>query len=184
MSLGPDFDPTLAAARAGEEWALAALYRDLHPPLIGFLTAQEPGEAEDLASETWVDIGAGIARFAGDESAFRCWSFTIARRRLIDFRRARARRRTQPVATDSLADREDPVDPYGPVESLGALSFLALLPPEQAEIVLLRVVGGLGSHEVATVTGKKPGTVRVIQKRALERLAEMLAPDTEGVVTK
>jgi RNA polymerase sigma-70 factor (ECF subfamily) len=61
---------------------------------------------------------------------------------------------------------------------------LATLPPDQAEILLLRVVGGLDSYEVARVTGKKPGTVRVIQKRALERLAEILTADTDGVVTR
>jgi RNA polymerase sigma-70 factor, ECF subfamily len=184
MPLGQDFEPALAAAQTGEEWALAALYRDLQPALLGYLTAQEPGEAEDLASETWVDIGAGITRFEGDESALRCWAFTIARRRLIDFRRARSRRRTHPVATESLADREDPVSPYRSAESAGALRLLAALPREQAEIVLLRVVGGLDSQEVARVTGRKPGTVRVIQKRALERLSEILAGDAEGVVTR
>ena len=184
MPLGDDFEPALTAAQSGEEWALGALYRDLQPALLGYLTAQESGEGEDLASEAWVDIGAGIARFEGDESAFRCWAFTIARRRLIDFRRARSRRRTHPVPTESLAGREDPRDPYRSAESLGTLSLLATLPPEQAEIVLLRVVGGFDSDEVARVTGKKPGTVRVIQKRALERLAEILSASTEGVVTK
>jgi RNA polymerase sigma-70 factor (ECF subfamily) len=55
------------------------------------------------------------------------------------------------------------------------------LPPAQAEIVLLRVVAGFDSYEVAAVTGRKPGTVRVMQKRALERLAE-LVPSRQGVL--
>src|SRR5207247_10558050 len=110
------------------------------------------GEAEDLASETWVDIGAGIARFDGDESAFSCWAFTIARRRLIDVRRMRARRRTRPVSMESLADQADPVDPYRPAEGTWALGLLAALPPDQAEIVLLRVIAGRDSEEVARGT--------------------------------
>src|ERR1043166_1501506 len=91
------FDSTLSAAQSGAEWALGSLYRRLQPTLLRYLRAQEPGEAEDLASEVWLDIAHGIGRFKGDEPAFRRWAFTIARRRLIDFRRSRARRRTQPA---------------------------------------------------------------------------------------
>jgi RNA polymerase sigma-70 factor, ECF subfamily len=50
----------------------------------------------------------------------------------------------------------------------------ALLPPDQAEIVLLRVVAGLSVDDVAGITGRRPGTVRVLQHRALRRLAERL----------
>jgi DNA-directed RNA polymerase specialized sigma24 family protein len=70
------------------------------------------------------------------------------------------------------------------VESGNALAWLAVLRAEQAEIVFLRVVAGLESNEVALVTGKKPGTVRVIQKRALERLAELVPSASESVVTR
>jgi RNA polymerase sigma-70 factor (ECF subfamily) len=65
-----------------------------------------------------------------------------------------------------------------------ALDWLAALPPLQAEIVLLRVVGGFDSSEVGRIVGKKPGTVRVLQKRALERLAELLAESSTPVVTR
>ena len=46
--------------------------------------------------------------------------------------------------------------------------------PDQAEIVLLRVVGGLPMEDVAAITGRRPGTVRVLQHRALKRLADRL----------
>jgi RNA polymerase sigma-70 factor (ECF subfamily) len=49
-----------------------------------------------------------------------------------------------------------------------------LLPAEQAEIVLLRIVGGFSVDEVARVVGRPPGTVRVLQHRALRRLAAQL----------
>ena len=44
---------------------------------------------------------------------------------------------------------------------------MADLTPEQAEVVLLRIVGGLSVEEVATLTARSPGTVRVLQHRAL-----------------
>jgi RNA polymerase sigma-70 factor, ECF subfamily len=184
MPLGSSFPSVLAAAQTGAEWALSSLYRELHPPLLRYLRAHEAGEAEDLASEVWLDVAGGLTRFEGDESAFRTWLFTIARRRLIDLRRRRARRRTDLVPLDRLDDRPDVAEPFSAVESDGVLSWVAALPPEQAEVVLLRVVAELDSNEVAAVIGKKPGTIRVMQKRALERLAELLREETRARVTR
>lgn len=44
-------------------------------------------------------------------------------------------------------------------------------PPDQAEVVLLRVVAGLSVEQVAKILGKSAGSVRVAQHRALRRLA-------------
>jgi RNA polymerase sigma-70 factor (ECF subfamily) len=68
--------------------------------------------------------------------------------------------------------------------SEAAIALLAALPAAYAEIVLLRVVGGFDSGEVAEIVGRKPGTVRVMQKRALERLAERLAESSTRAVTQ
>ena len=50
------FPNILAAAQTGAEWALAELYRDLHPPILRYLRAMDPSEAEDLASEVWLAV--------------------------------------------------------------------------------------------------------------------------------
>jgi RNA polymerase sigma-70 factor, ECF subfamily len=184
MAAESHFESVLAAAQTGADWALTNLYRNLHPSLLRFLVAQEPADGEDLASEVWLDVAHGLSRFEGGEGAFRCWVFTIARRRLIDLRRTRTRRRTAPVPLEQLPDRPDPGDAFAGVESGAALACLAALPPGQAEIVLLRVVAGLDSYEVAAVTGRKPGTVRVMQKRALERLAELVSTEPRSPVTR
>jgi RNA polymerase sigma-70 factor, ECF subfamily len=51
---------------------------------------------------------------------------------------------------------------------------VAALPADQAEAIVLRVVAGLGVDRVATIMGKRPGTVRVLTHRGLRRLAERL----------
>jgi RNA polymerase sigma-70 factor (ECF subfamily) len=51
------------------------------------------------------------------------------------------------------------------------------LPSDQADVVLLRVVSGLGTDEVATIMGKPTGTIRVLQHRALRNLAKLLDRD-------
>ena len=54
--------------------------------------------------------------------------------------------------------------------------MLSLLVPDQAEVLLLRILAGLDVQRVAEIVGKRPGTVRVLQHRGLRRLAELLRP--------
>jgi RNA polymerase sigma-70 factor (ECF subfamily) len=65
-----------------------------------------------------------------------------------------------------------------------ALAFIAGLPRAQAEVVLLRVVGGLDAAEVGAIVGKTPGAVRVLQHRGLSRLAEQLLREGRKPVTR
>lgn len=187
-SLGDQFQGILTAAQEGGEWAVAVLYRWLHPAVISFLRARAGEEADDVASETWLAVARGLTTFSGDEAAFRSWVFTIAHRRLIDHHRTAARR----PATRSLSfvegDGPDTqLDLPGVDDTAAAVEtalaggeavrrIVALLPPDQAEIVLLRVVAGLPVEQVATITKRRPGTVRVLQHRALRRLAARLEP--------
>jgi RNA polymerase sigma-70 factor (ECF subfamily) len=179
--IGPSFEAVLAAATRGDDAAFGILWRDLHPALLRYLHAFAPGAGEDLASETWLRVVRRLDRFSGDERAFRAWVFTIARHRAVDRWRRRARRRDDPVPLEALADLPGPDDPAGAavdaISSRAAVALIATLPPDQAEVVLLRVVAGLEVAEVAAITGKRPGNVRVLAHRALRRLAERLGED-------
>jgi RNA polymerase sigma-70 factor, ECF subfamily len=180
VGTGGDFSTILAAAQEGAEWAIALLYQDLQPRVLRFLRARAGADAEDIASETWLDVARSLRSFAGDEDAFRGWVFTIAHRRLVDHHRRAARRPDiDPVVPDlgSVAsgdDTEADALDQGALGDEAARRLVASLPPEQAEIVLLRVVAGLTVDEVATIVGRRPGTVRVLQHRALKRLSKDL----------
>lgn len=169
-----DFATLLDAARAGGEWALTGLYREVNPPLARFLRAQLGDEADDVGSETWLSVARSLPSFEGDEDAFRAWVFTIAKRRVVDHLRARGRSPRPLDAAPAPAPSAEDVALSG---DEAARRIVACLPPEQAQIVLLRVVGGFSVDEVARIVGRRPGNVRVIQHRALKRLAERLAED-------
>jgi RNA polymerase sigma-70 factor, ECF subfamily len=186
--VNPDaLDQLVADARTGREEALAGLYRELHPALVGFLTGLVAGDAEDLAAETWIDAAGCLGTFASGGADFRRLLFTIARRRAIDHGRKRRRRRTEPTdlaRLSQLATVEDPCTLVADLDSSQkAIRLISeLLNPAQAEIVLLRVVAGLTVGEVAAVTGRTPASVSVVQHRALRRLADRMQsprPETE-----
>jgi RNA polymerase sigma-70 factor (ECF subfamily) len=63
------------------------------------------------------------------------------------------------------------------VDDAAIAELLAGLPRSHAEILLLRVVGGLSAEEAGVLVGKSPGAVRVIQHRALQKLAKRLSQD-------
>ncbi|HET6916207.1 MAG TPA: sigma-70 family RNA polymerase sigma factor [Acidimicrobiales bacterium] len=176
MSLGESFESVLVAAQSGAEWAFSFLYRDLNPRLLRYFASRVPGEAEDLAIETWLGAARRIGDFRGNQQQFRAWIFTIAHTRLVQH--WRDVRRTPVTAADpaTLLDRASPEDVEGGVlDSLAGLEasreIVRELSFDQAEVMLLRVLGGLNVEEVAEILGKRPGTVRVLQHKALRRLS-------------
>jgi RNA polymerase sigma-70 factor (ECF subfamily) len=181
--IGEGFADTLAAAQDGSEVAFARLWRDANPAMLRYLKVIAPGTAEDVAAETWVHVIRGLTGFRGDETAWRAWLFTTARRRAIDALRHGARRPQTPLE-DVPATRHpiapDPADLA--LENLSTQSAIALvsrLPRLQAEVILLRVVAGLDNESVARLVGRSNGAVRIAAHRGLRTLAQILA--VEGV---
>ena len=179
VTMPADFEQVLEAAQRGEEWAVGVLFDATNPRLLAFLRWREPAAADDLVGEVWLAVAERLAAFQGDEGKFRAWVFAIARHRLADHRRRRARSRTtlvEPGLLDTQASAGDPattvVEEHASIEAIARIG--QLVSPEQAEVVILRVVGGLSVEETAEVLGKRPGTIRVLQHRALRRLARQL----------
>jgi RNA polymerase sigma-70 factor (ECF subfamily) len=173
-----EFRQILTAAQAGQRTAVERLYRDFNPMLVHFLRAQAPGLGDDLAHDTWLAAGAKLPGFRGDERAFRVWLLSLARTQVKQLRGASEQARTVPVDPHQLAGmtgRREPEDIR--VADAAIAQLLAGLPASHAEILLLRVVGGLSAEETGALVGKSPGAVRVIQHRALGRLARRLSED-------
>jgi RNA polymerase sigma-70 factor (ECF subfamily) len=174
--IGTAFGTTLAEAQGGDEAAFARLFRDVQPALLRYLRVIAAEAADDVAGETWLAVVAGLDRFRGGEEAFRAWLFTIARHRAVDAGRSRARRRTVPLpegdgAAERLAAPDTAEVALERNSTQAVLALISTLPPDQAEIILLRVLAGLDTTAVARIVGKSPGAVRVAAHRGLRRLA-------------
>ncbi|WP_079052133.1 RNA polymerase sigma factor [Streptomyces regalis] len=173
----------VARAQEGDEAAFAVAYRLVQPGLLGYLRGLVGNDAEDVASDAWLEIARDLGRFKGDGAGFRGWSATIARHRALDhLRRQKVRPRSSALEQDVL-DLPGAYSTYDQaLESIStehALELVRGLPRDQAEAVLLRVVVGLDAPAAARVLGKRPGAVRTAAYRGLKRLAKQLGG--EGV---
>jgi RNA polymerase sigma-70 factor, ECF subfamily len=176
--IGDGFPALMAAAQDGSQAAFAALWRDANPALLRYLRASALDAAEDVASETWVQVVRGLPGFRGDERAWRAWLFTTARRRALDEARRRARHPVAPLSELPVTLEPQAEDAAGlAMENLAttaAIAAISELPPLQAEVILLRVLAGLDTKAVARIVGRSPGAVRVAGHRGLRRLAQTL----------
>jgi RNA polymerase sigma-70 factor (ECF subfamily) len=181
--LGARFAAVLQDAVAGDRSAFAQLWRSAHPGLLRYLFVVSGEGAEDVASDTWLKVMRNLATFSGDEQAFRGWLAVIARNTAIDSGRQSARRQEQ--LSDTVPEAPGVTAPDAADEAIQALStrvaleLVATLPPAVAEMVLLRVVLGLDVSQVAELTGRSPGAVRVAVHRGLKSLAQRLSASSQ-----
>lgn len=183
-----DLAAAVRAARGGDEEAFRFLYREVQPGLLRYLRGLVGEDAEDLASETWLQIARDIRSFRDEGAGFRGWAATIARHRAMDHVRRNQRRPVAGLPVDLLAELPDTQDTAEHAIRLAAtnatIAFIATLPKDQAEAVLLRVVVGLDAKSAAKVMGKRPGAVRTAAWRGLRTLAERMDDVTHlGAVT-
>ena len=162
--------------KEGDERAATALVERHAAALARYVgSLGERDAADDVVQDTFVRAFASLEHFRGD-SSLRTWLFTIARRLVVDRRRAFRRRRevgnledvdaaTEYTALDGLIASEAQRKVWGAV---GKLS------PTQREVFLLRVNEGLSYKEIADVAGTTEGAARVHYHNALRTVKENL----------
>ena len=180
-----DEDASLAArAGKGEPAAFGALY-DRYVDAVYryvFYRVRNDADAEDLTSEVFMRAMRAIPRYE-PRQAFLAWLYRIARNAVID----RARRaRTQVSFEDALAhpNADKVVEPDAALLALSdsrvVREAMAHLTPLQQEVIVLRYMEGFSTAEIAVLVGKREGTVRGIQFRALAALRELI-PSREAL---
>jgi RNA polymerase sigma factor (sigma-70 family) len=166
------FDEVLLAARLGAEWAWTRIYEDFAPRVVGYLGAHGAADPEDLAGEVFLQVVRGLPDFSGGEREFAAWTFTIAHRRLVDDLRRRGRRPVE-VAGGDLVERsggEVDREALARIADASVRAAIGELPPDQRSVLLLRIIGDLTIEEIARAVGKRPGAVKALQRRGLQRL--------------
>jgi RNA polymerase sigma-70 factor (ECF subfamily) len=108
--MGESFESVLAAAQLGAEWAWRVLYESTAPRVRSYLSFRGAVDPDGLVGDVFLAAAKGIVSFEGGEENFRSWVFSIAHARLVDERRKRERRRTEPTDSSDLELIADMVD--------------------------------------------------------------------------
>ncbi len=170
----------LARLAAGDADALGPLYdaygRRVYHVLLGYGLPEH--EAEDALQETFLallDRGRGVLSIASVEA----YLLGIARHQAG--RRRHARSRDDVRADESEAGLESAGGSVAPVspDGLTCRRYLSQLPPEQAEVVVLKVWYGLTFAEIAERMRQPSNTVASRYRYALEKLRGMWGDETD-----
>jgi RNA polymerase sigma-70 factor (ECF subfamily) len=172
--------PLVARARAGDADALGQLVAHLRPRVFRYVLARvmDTHLADDVTQEVTVTMLTALPRYVDQGRPFTAWVFGIAANKVSESRRSAPRRHESPADTLPDAGADPQLEPETAVLRLETnrhvAGLLATLPPQQAEVLRLRVAAGLSAEETAAVLGMTAGAVRVAQHRALTRLREKL----------
>ena len=166
-ALGVTADPKLselivAIGERKDREAFATLFNHFAPRVKSYLMRLGAGReaAEELAQETLFTVWRRAEAYDPGRSAASTWIFTIARNLRIDL----ARRNRRPVLTKDPFEPSD--GPLSPKSALGALqntakitAAVALLSPEQSQVIRLAFLSDKPHTEIAKVLGIPLGTV-------------------------
>jgi RNA polymerase sigma-70 factor (ECF subfamily) len=170
-------DLDLAARwKAGEQRAATLLVERHASAVARFVTsigARDDGE--EVVQDTFVRAFGSLDGFRG-ESSLRTWLFTIARRLVLDRRRAARRRGEQvEVQENDVATEYDSLDGVVADETQRRLrAALGKLSPTQREVFVLRVSEGMSYAEIAETVGTTEGAARVHYHNAMRTIKELL----------
>jgi len=165
-------------AVAGDAEAFGILYDRYVDAVYRYVyyRVRNEAEAEDLTSEVFFRALRAMPRYQPRQPLL-AWLYRIARNAVID----RARRlRPQLSFEDALehpgADRV--VDPHEGLDRLSdgieLRAAISRLTPLQQDVIILRYVEGLDTRSIGRILGRRDGTVRGIEFRALGALRQLL----------
>ncbi len=164
-------------ARSGDREAFAALLERAYPFIyrVAYKWCGASADAEDLAQDVCVKLGAAIRSFDG-RSAFSSWLYRVTLNTVRDQRKAQARRDRR-IAELALLAQAETSEPQmdDPLDDLWAA--VRDLPDGERDAVLLVYSEDFSQAEAAAILGCAEGTVAWRISKAKGRLKARLGSD-------
>ncbi len=169
----------VTAARGGDRAAVEELLARYEPNIyrFGLRMCGNEEAAREVLQETLLAVFRYLPGFRGD-AALSTWLYQIARSFCIKERRGEHPTRSlDDAGAPQLVDPAPQPDARAHAREIGeALSrAIAVLPPEQREVLILRDVEGLSAEEAARVVGIEVGALKSRLHRARMALRSELA---------
>jgi RNA polymerase sigma-70 factor, ECF subfamily len=176
---GAHFAALLARVAATKDrTAFAGLFDHFAPRVKSFMMRKGASaeQAEDLVQETMIAVWSKAALYVNERGSVSTWIFTIARNLRIDrLRRERSHQYTDIDDYDAPSNDAAQDDALGRLQEDSAIAkALALIPPEQRELLILSYVEDLPQSEIATRLRIPLGTVKSRMRLAYRRMKKML----------
>ena len=148
-----------AAARGGDESAMAMLYERYKRPLYAYLNRMLNNDAmtaDDIFQDLWIKVIKKLPEYRED-GRFSAWLFRVARNQVMEhFRREKSRSRIGHLTDDGVLP-----EPVGVADNPGSMvgaqelnerlqELLNEVPPEQKEVFLMRQ-NDLSFKEIAQI---------------------------------
>lgn len=177
---GPTDEQLMAGVQAGDQAALATLYKR-HTPLLRTVVSRvvhNDHDADDLLQEIFIELWNRAASYDEAKGKALGWMVTLARRRAIDkvrrrqaYARAEERLRLEkeqePLPTRSH-QTEDEAQASDRAEIFQRL--LTTLPEAQRDALHLAFYCGLSQREIAAKTGIPLGTIKTRLELAVRKM--------------
>ncbi len=163
------------AAVNGDSSAFAALYATYAEQLYRFALfyMRNPADAEDAVQDAVLQAFRNVSSLRKEDS-FKSWLFKIlanvCKKKLMNNKYEYADEAVQ--THPDLCNQESPA--FDHADRMSVRDAVASLPPDDRQIVLLSVVAGYTSAEIASILDMNPATVRSVKSRSLARLRTML----------
>jgi RNA polymerase sigma factor (sigma-70 family) len=168
-----DIDLMLAAQR--DPKFFSEVYRRYFRRIYAYClrNVSNPVEAEDLASQVFVQSFRSLAQYRGGSVG--SWLFRIAYGTVVNYYR-----QSRPIVAidDKLyeisSDAPEPLELIMRDEQRERLkSVLSQLSEEERQLLALKIEGGLSSAEIADALGMKPGAIRTRLHRIIKRIRQL-----------
>ena len=174
----PDPAPELlAAAAAGDADSFTAIVRRYQGMVysVAYNLLGNHTDAEDAAQEAFLRCYRKLPQYRG-EATFSTWLFRLSLTAGIDYQR-RERRRPEPVEVPDISGAEPALGDG--ITSATLLAALHDLPDDYRVPTVLRDIYGLPYQEIADLTARPLGTVRVMVHRGRASLRLRLQAERE-----
>jgi RNA polymerase sigma-70 factor, ECF subfamily len=161
----PDPSPAeLASAAAGDPRAFGLIVKRYQGMVysVAYNVLGDQTDAEDAAQESFLRCYRKLSQYRG-EARFSTWLFRLALTTSVDYRR-RERRRPEPVETPDLVDEAAP-ELDGGITATALVGAMQDLPDDYRVPTVLRDLYGLPYQEIADITSRPLGTVKVMVHR-------------------
>lgn len=170
----------IEAARRGDKDSFAQVYESISSDLykVAYYALGNAHDAEDVVSETFIEAYRGITRLR-DVNSFRPWMMKIlsirCKRKIAEYVRGKVVFDIEGFMSTLSEDSDISTDVP---QQVAVKSAMARLNPQERMIVVLSVLQGYTTREIAEILGAPQGTVSSKLHRTFAKLRKMLdAPD-------